>query len=136
MIFLGAMQGGGPEGGDVLEKRESTSTPVFWGPGTDPEKHIFPNDTSFWGTRLRIKEIAGDRWGNWISGPNPDAEFERGCVFFSALVCFPEIPKTPMDPCFYKKDSTIPSPYAWDVSKMINFNLRTPPSNIYCAMVR
>ena len=44
---------------------------------------FFPNETSFWETPLRIKEKASDRWGNWISGPNPDAEFVCGCVFFS-----------------------------------------------------
>ena len=25
---------------------------------------FFPNETSFWETPLRIKEIAGDRWEN------------------------------------------------------------------------
>ena len=46
---------------------------------------FFPNETSFWGTPLRIKEKASDRWENWISGPNPAAEFVCVCLFFSGL---------------------------------------------------
>ena len=52
---------------------------------------IFPNETSFWETPLRIKEIAGDRWEKLISGPNPAADFTSVCVrcFFPWCV-FPE----------------------------------------------
>ena len=44
---------------------------------------FFPNEISIWGTPLRIKEKASDRWGNLISGPNPAANFTSGLVFFS-----------------------------------------------------
>ena len=55
----------------------------FWG------EVFFPNETSFWETPLRIKEKASDRWGNWISGPNPDTEFGRARVqFFSCAQVF------------------------------------------------
>ena len=47
---------------------------------------FFPNETSFWETPLRIKEKASDRWGNWISGPNPAAEF--GCAGVCVLFFF------------------------------------------------
>ena len=36
-------------------------------------KFFFPNETSFWGTPLRIKEKASDRWEHWISIPTPVA---------------------------------------------------------------
>ena len=42
-----------------------------------------PNETSFWETPLRIKEKASDRWENWMSGPNPAADFTRRPFFFS-----------------------------------------------------
>jgi len=45
---------------------------------------FFPNETSFWETPLRIKEIAGDRRANGVSGPNPAADFTRGSLFFGA----------------------------------------------------
>ena len=44
---------------------------------------VFPNETSFWETPLRIKEIAGDSWENLISGPNPAAVSWWGGCFFS-----------------------------------------------------
>ena len=53
-------------------------------PGAYPPT-LFPNETSFWETPLRIKEIAGDRRANGVSGPNPAADFVCGCaLFFSA----------------------------------------------------
>ena len=35
-----------------------------------------------------MKEKASDRWGNWVSGPNPAAEFGCACVgcFFRQMV--------------------------------------------------
>ena len=42
----------------------------------------FPNETSFGETPLRIKEIAGDRRANGVSGPSPAADFTSvGAVF-------------------------------------------------------
>ena len=52
---------------------------------------FFPNETSFWGTPLRIKEIAGDRRATGVSGPNPPAEFVRVrvLVFFGQSKLIP-----------------------------------------------
>ena len=50
---------------------------------------VFPNETSFWETPLRIKEIAGDRRADGVSGPNPAAESWWAC-FFQPWCVFPE----------------------------------------------
>ena len=52
---------------------------------------FFPNETSFWETPLRIKEIAGDRRANGVSGPNPAADFTSVLFFPAPKEKFPNL---------------------------------------------